>query len=88
MRGLLAVLTGPSGVGKDTICTALLERFKAFGAVKTVSSTTRQPREGEENGIHYHFLSREAFERQIAQGDFLEYASYGANLYGTNRRML
>ncbi len=89
MRGLLTVLTGPSGVGKNTICTALLERFKPLGAVKTVSSTTRQPRVGEEeDGVHYHFLSREVFERQIAQGDFLEYAPYGANLYGTNRRML
>lgn len=88
MTGLLTVLTGPSGVGKNAICTILLERFKNLKAVETVSSTTRQPRDGEKDGIHYHFISTEVFEHQIGKGEFLEYATYGTNLYGTNRCML
>ena len=88
MNGLLTVLVGPSGVGKDAISTMLLERFEDLGATDTVSSTTRPPRVGEVNGIHYHFLSREAFEQQIARGNFIEHASYGGNLYGTSRPML
>lgn len=86
--GLIAVLTGPSGVGKNTICAMLLERFAHLRAAETVSSSTRQPRIGEEHGVHYYFISRAEFEEQIARGEFLEYATYGGNLYGTNRRML
>lgn len=84
--GLLVVLTGPSGVGKSTICAKLLQRFE--GAIQTVSSTTRNPRPGEENGVHYQFISREAFEEQLSQGAFLEHTSYEGEYYGTRRRML
>ena len=66
----------------------LLEHFKNLGAVETVSSTTRQPRDGEKEGVHYHFISTSVFKHQIEKGEFLEYATYGTNLYGTNRRML
>lgn len=85
MKGLLVVLTGPSGVGKNAICAILAKRL---GAGVTISSTTRPPRLGEKDGRDYFFLSRDEFERQIACGEFLEYATYGGNLYGTNRRML
>ncbi|OGG39835.1 hypothetical protein A2118_00230 [Candidatus Kaiserbacteria bacterium GWA2_50_9] len=88
MTGLLVVLTGPSGVGKSTITDVLLNRFKHLNAVETVSTTTRQLRSGEQDGVHYHFVSREVFEQQIARGEFLEHATYSGNFYGTNRRML
>ncbi|MHB8660694.1 MAG: guanylate kinase [Minisyncoccota bacterium] len=88
MKNSLVVLIGPSGAGKSTICTKLLERFKHLGAVETVSSTTRPSRVGENDGVHYHFISRGEFKRQDAREEFLESAEYGGNLYGTNRHML
>jgi guanylate kinase len=88
MAGLLAVILGPSGVGKSTISRALLERFRSIGAVEKLSSTTRLPRPGECDGVDYRFITREVFEEQIARGEFLEWAEYGCNLYGTNRHVL
>lgn len=80
-RGLLVVISGPSGVGKDTIIERLLELDPNL--TYSVSCTTRAPRPGEVDGTHYTFISRERFEELIEKGHFLEHASYGANLYGT-----
>jgi guanylate kinase len=77
------VITGPSGVGKGTLISRLLERVPDLEL--SVSATTRQPREGEENGRDYHFLTREEFDRRIEAEDFLEFATYSGNRYGTLR---
>lgn len=75
------VITGPSGVGKGTLIKQLLERVPALAL--SVSATTRQPREGEENGRDYHFLTEEQFQERIGAKDFLEFATYSGNHYGT-----
>ena len=80
-KGQLIVVSGPSGVGKGTVLKEYLN--SRDGIAYSVSATTRQPRPGEENGIHYYFLSREDFERTAAEGGMLEYASYNGNYYGT-----
>lgn len=80
-KGQLIVVSGPSGVGKGTVLKEYLN--SRDGIVYSVSATTRQPRPGEEHGIHYYFLSREEFERTAAEGGMLEYASYNGNYYGT-----
>jgi guanylate kinase len=80
-RGLLIVISGPSGVGKDTIIRRLLE---LDGNLQySVSYTTRAPRKGEVDGVNYHFVDRNGFERLIKEGAFLEHATYDGNLYGT-----
>ena len=81
-RGQLIIMSGFSGSGKGTITHALLERYPQEYAL-SVSATTRQPREGEENGIHYFFLTKEEFETKIQNHEFLEYACYVDNYYGT-----
>ena len=81
--GRLLLITGPSGVGKGTLVARLLERHP--GLWLSVSATTRAPRAGEEEGRHYFFLDRAAFERQVAAGGFLEWAEFAGNLYGTPR---
>jgi guanylate kinase len=75
------VITGPSGVGKGTLIKRLLERVPTLAL--SVSATTRQPREGEGDGIDYHFLTEEQFQERRDAGDFLEFASYSGNHYGT-----
>ncbi len=80
-RGLLVVISGPSGVGKDTLIERLRERDPSLHY--SVSYTTRKPRPGEVDGISYFFVSRKRFEELIAQGFFLEYATYNGNYYGT-----
>jgi guanylate kinase len=75
------VITGPSGVGKGTLIRGLLERIP--GLELAVSATTRKPREGEVNGVHYHFLSEADFDRRVAEGEFIEHAEYAGNRYGT-----
>ncbi|HZO05789.1 MAG TPA: guanylate kinase [Solirubrobacterales bacterium] len=77
------VITGPSGVGKGTLIAKLLERVPDLEL--SVSATTRQPREGEVNGRDYHFLTPEQFDQRVEEGDFLEFATYSGNLYGTLR---
>ena len=77
------VITGPSGVGKGTLIARLLERVPDLEL--SVSATTREPREGEVDGRDYHFLTPEEFERKIADEDFLEFATYSGNRYGTLR---
>lgn len=79
-RGKLVVVSGPSGAGKGTI---LNEVLKAPEFVYSVSATTRAPREGEVDGKHYFFITREEFENKIADSGFVEYALYNGNYYGT-----
>ena len=80
-RGLLIVISGPSGVGKDTLIKRLLELDRNLRY--SVSCTTRPPRPNEVDGVDYSFVSRERFQQLIDEGAFLEYATYNANLYGT-----
>ncbi|MFD1176170.1 guanylate kinase [Paenibacillus puldeungensis] len=82
-KGLLIVLSGPSGVGKGTVCTELRQRMPEL--VYSVSATTRQPRLGEENGVNYFFKTREQFVEMINNDQLLEYAEYVGNFYGTPR---
>lgn len=81
--GLVIVVSAPSGGGKSSLCQVLLNWSPNI--VYSVSCTTRAPRGGEQNGHDYFFLSTEEFERRIAAGDFLEYAKYNNNYYGTPR---
>ena len=80
-RGLLIALSGPSGSGKGTIVRALLD--KREDTVLSVSATTRAPRVGEVDGVHYHFIDRDVFLQMIEDNAFLEYAEYNGNFYGT-----
>ena len=81
-RGTLFVFSGPSGVGKGTLNAKLFEEFGEQMAF-SVSATTRAPREGEIDGKHYFFISKQEFENRIANNDFLEYAQFAGNSYGT-----
>jgi guanylate kinase len=80
------VVTGPSGVGKGTLIRALRERHPEFAL--SVSATTREPREGEEHGRDYYFLTKQQFEERVNRGEFLEHAEYAGNRYGTPRSEL
>jgi guanylate kinase len=80
------VITGPSGVGKGTLIRLLLDRFPEMKL--SVSATTREPRPGEEDGVDYHFLSPDEFQERIDSDDFLEWAEYAGNRYGTLRSEL
>lgn len=82
-RGLLIVLSGPSGVGKGTVCTAL--RNLSNHLIYSVSATTRAPREGEVDGVNYFFKSYKEFEEMITNDQLLEWAQYVNNYYGTPR---
>ena len=77
------VITGPSGVGKGTLIRGLMERIPAL--YLSVSATTRPPRPGERDGVDYHFLAREEFDRRVADGEFIEHADYAGRKYGTLR---
>ena len=81
MEHLLVVVSGPSGVGKGTIVKTVLKRRK--DVVESVSCTTRAPREGEQHGREYYFLTKEEFTRRIQENDFLEYDEHFGNFYGT-----
>lgn len=83
-KGKTFIFSGPSGVGKSTVLQGLME--KRQNLYFSVSATTRDPRPGEENGVHYHFLNEETFRYWIAQDEFLEYAEYVGNFYGTPKR--
>jgi guanylate kinase len=82
-QGLLIVVSGPSGVGKDTLIRRLLELDPQL--VYSVSGTTRQPRPGEKPDENYTFLTREEFEDRVGRGEFLEHATYNGQMYGTFR---
>ena len=79
-KGTLAVISGFSGVGKGTVVKELVKRYPY---ALSISATTRDPRPGEENGVAYHFLTKEEFIARIEAGDFFEYASYVDQYYGT-----
>lgn len=80
-EGLLIVVSGPSGAGKGTICKRLLENNPSLGY--SISATTRAPRTGEVNGVNYWFLSKEEFQKMIAEDGLLEWAEVYGNYYGT-----
>ena len=80
-KGVLLVISGPSGAGKGTICKALLEKHKEI--YLSVSATTREPRNGEVEGVNYFFLKKEDFLQKVEEGDFLEHAEVYGNYYGT-----
>lgn len=82
--GRLLVISGPSGAGKGTICQSLFKRTDNI--VFSVSMTTRAPRDGEVHGKNYYFVSKEDFEKKIAEGGFLEYAKVFENYYGTPKQ--
>jgi guanylate kinase len=82
--GKLIVLTGPSGAGKGTLLKALIEKHPELYI--SISATTRSARNGEVHGQHYFFLDRPEFERMVAQGQFLEWAEFAGNCYGTPRQ--
>ena len=81
MKGVLMVVSGPSGVGKGTLVKALKQ--KRSDLVESISCTTRAPREGEMHGREYYLLSKEEFQKRIAENDFLEYDEHFGNFYGT-----
>ena len=80
-KGLLMVVSGPSGTGKGTVCSELLAQ--AEDLAYSISATTRQPRAGEVDGKNYYFMDKAVFEQKIAEGGFLEYANVYGNYYGT-----
>lgn len=82
-KGTLFVISGPSGVGKGTLCEELLKDKDALALSLSVSATTRKPRSIDKEGVTYYFKTREEFEAMIADGAFLEWATYNENYYGT-----
>ncbi len=80
----LTVLSGPSGVGKSTVVRELRRRHPELWL--SVSVTTRFPRPGEQDGVHYHFVDGAEFDRLVAEGELLEWAEFAGNRYGTPRR--
>lgn len=80
-KGLLVVVSGASGTGKGTVCSALLENMPDLSY--SISATTRTPREGEADGVQYYFMSKEQFQEMIQEGGFLEWAEVYGNYYGT-----
>ncbi|MDY3122983.1 MAG: guanylate kinase [[Actinobacillus] rossii] len=84
-QGNLYILSAPSGAGKSSLISALLAKDTQNNMMVSISHTTRQPRPGEENGVHYYFVETAEFESLIEQGAFLEYAKvFGGNYYGTS----
>jgi guanylate kinase len=82
-RGLLFVISAPSGTGKTTVVERLVERCPALR--QSLSYTSRAARPGEQNGVDYNFVSRESFDGMVARGEFLEWADIFGNLYGTRQ---
>lgn len=80
-KGLLIVLSGPSGCGKGTVLHQVLQRYP--NAIVSVSKTTREPRNGEIEGVHYFFVTEDDFKKGIKKKEFLEYAEYAGFYYGT-----
>ena len=85
-RGNLFILSAPSGAGKSSLINALLDRHSDMKV--SVSHTTRSPRPGEENGVHYHFVSQDEFKALIAEDGFVEWAQVFDNYYGTSKQSI
>ena len=83
---LLIVISGPSGVGKDTVINAIKQQNDSV--YHTITATTRPVRNGETDGIDYHFISEDEFKQMIDRGDFLEWAQVYGNLYGTPKAQI
>lgn len=82
-KGFLIVISGPSGAGKGTVCKELMKKYNYN---ISVSATTRSPREGEVDGVNYHFLDKKDFEKRLSNNEFLEYAQVYGNYYGTFKK--
>ncbi|RUM44697.1 MAG: guanylate kinase [Hydrogenimonas sp.] len=80
--GSILIISGPSGAGKSSLINAAKDKIGDY--YFSISTTTRPPREGEEDGVHYHFVDKESFEADIRAGNFLEYAQVHGNYYGTS----
>lgn len=85
-KGKLLIISGFSGVGKGTVVKQLLDEYSNYKI--SISATTRAPRKNECDGVHYHFLSKEQFEKMIAEDDLLEYADYINHYYGTPKQFV
>lgn len=83
-KGLLFIISGPAGSGKGTVVNSLITNHPEISL--SVSATTRAPRSGEVNGVHYHFISKNEFEKLIEKGEVLEHTTYCENYYGTLKR--
>lgn len=86
MPGLFVVISSPSGGGKDSVINALLQQFP--NSARFVTTTSRLPRPGNQEGVDYHFVTREEFQKKIERGDFIEYNFYADNYYGTEKSRL
>jgi guanylate kinase len=84
-KGTLYIVSAPSGAGKSSLISAMLEKNPTYAMKVSVAHTTRATRPGEEDGVHYHFVEKSEFESLIEQGAFLEYAEVFGNYYGTSR---
>ncbi len=85
-RGILFIVSAPSGAGKTTLCNSVLHKCK--GLKLSVSHTTRKPRQGEIDGLHYFFVKENIFTEMISRGEFIEWARVHNNLYGTSKNLL
>ena len=83
-KGRLIVLTGPSGVGKGTLLKSLLQRHPELKL--SISATTRSPRDGEIDGVNYYYITRQQFDLMVSEDEFIEWAEFAKNCYGTPRR--
>ncbi len=85
-KGLFFIVSGPSGSGKNTLMKMLFDEFSCV--IESVSFTTRKPRKDEKEGVDYHFITKEEFEKKISNGDFLEHAKVFENNYGTDKNLI
>ena len=84
-KGTLYIVSAPSGAGKSSLISAMLETNPTYAMKVSVSHTTRGMRPGEQDGVHYHFVQKEHFEDLISKNEFLEYAEVFGNYYGTSQ---